>query len=122
MLENVPGADEAKARLAGILASLSGERAIPEICRELGVRESRFHELGKEFLAGAVGLLERRAAGRKPALPEADPEISRLREENERLRLELEAERIRSGIALVMPHVLKPASREGKKKVRSRRP
>jgi transposase-like protein len=122
MLEPLPGTPAAKARLAAIIASISGENSIPEVCRELGMGEARFHELRKEFLAGALGLLERRSAGRKASSADVPPELARLRDENERLHLELEAAQIRAELAAVMPWVLKPpASAEGTKKKRRRR-
>lgn len=116
MLSPLPGAPEAKARLAAIIATIAGERSIPEVCGELGVCEARFHELRKEFLTGAVRLLERRPSGRKPTTDADSPELRRLREENEHLRLELEAAQIRAEIALVMPQALKPAARAGRGK------
>ena len=122
MLDPLPGSPEAKARLAAIIATISGEKSIPDVCRELGLGEARFHELRKEFLSGALGLLERQTAGRKASSADVPPELARLRDENERLCLELEAAQIRAEIAAVMPHVLKsPASAGGDKKKRRKR-
>jgi transposase-like protein len=122
MLDPLPGTPEAKARLAAIIATISGEKSIPDVCRELGIGEARFHELRKEFLAGALGLLERQTAGRKVSSADVPPELARLRDENGRLHLELEAAQIRAEIAAVMPHVLKPpASSDGSKKKREKR-
>ena len=115
MLEPLPGTLEAKARLAAILATMSGEESIPEACAELGIGEARFHEMRKEFLAGALGLLERRAAGRKPAGPpeNAVEQIEELKDEVLELKARLEASRIRTEIALTMPHLLKPRAKAG---------
>lgn len=111
MMEPLPGTPEAKARLAAIIATMSGAKSIPEVCAELGICEARFHALRKEFLAGALGLLEKRPAGRKSAA-EVDPaasaaRLAELEAENDNLRVELEAARIRTEIAMVMPHLLK---------------
>ena len=111
LMEPLPGTAEAKARLAAILATMSGEQSIPEVCGELGICEARFHALRKDFLAGALGLLEKRPAGRKPAsenAPEASAaRLAELEDEVDNLRVELEAARIRTEIAMVMPHLLK---------------
>jgi len=111
MLEPLPGTPEAKARLSAIVATMSGEKSIPEACAELRIGEARFHEMRKEFLAEALGLLERKAAGRKVAQtpPEGTPgkRVTELEEEVETLRIELEAARIRTEIAVTMPHLLR---------------
>jgi transposase-like protein len=114
MLDPLPGTAEAKARLAAIMATMSGEKSIPEACAELGIGEARFHEMRKEFLASALGLLERKTAGRKPAeAAEATPErVAELKEEVQTLQVELEASRIRTEIALTMPHLLKQHPRK----------
>jgi len=123
MLDPLPGTTEAKARLAAIVATMSGEKSIPEACTELCIGEARFHEMRKEFLASALGLLERKTAGRKPAEP---PEgtvvrLAELEDENRTLREMLEASRIRTEIALTMPGLLKnhaPVGGNAKKKRR----
>jgi hypothetical protein len=74
----------------------------------------------KEFLAGAVSLLEKRPAGRKPVGGVETADVSRLRDENGKLRLEVEAARIKAEIAMVMPHVLKPRASSKKAKARKR--
>ena len=119
MLDPLPGTPEAKARLAAIIASISGGKSIPQVCDELGICEARFHAMRKEFLEEAVLLLEKRSAGRKPA-EEESAEHSRLRDEIGRLRFELEAAQIKAEIAMVMPHVLKPSG--ASKKTEGRKP
>ena len=52
MLDPLPGTPEAKARLAAIVATMAGEKSIPEACQELGIGEARFHALRKEFFNG----------------------------------------------------------------------
>ena len=115
MLDPLTGTAEAKARLAAILATMAGEKSIPEACLELGIGEARFHEMRKEFLASALGLLERKTAGRKPAAPpeNAVERLAELEDEVQTLRIELEASRIRTEIALTMPHLLKDHAKAG---------
>jgi len=109
MLEPLPGTAEAKARLAAIVATMAGETSIPDACAELGIGEARFHEMRKEFLASALGLLEKKPAGRKPAAPpeDATARLAEMEDEVRTLREMLEASRIRTEIALTMPHLLK---------------
>ena len=113
-VDRLPGSDEARARLRIILATLSGEKTIPEACAELRVGESRFHELRNEFLAKGIESLEPKPLGRPPDPGPSDMERENLRlhRENEQLKLEVQAAQIREEIALVMPHVLKPRSQK----------
>jgi hypothetical protein len=111
LLSGLSGSADAKGRFAAIVSTLTGEKSVPDVCAELGICEARFHEMRKEFLAGAVGLLEKRPAGRKPAAGPEPDDISLLRDENKRLRLEVEASRIKAELALVLPHVLKSSKK-----------
>jgi len=115
MIDSLPGTEEAKARLAAIMATSYGGKLVSEACAELEIGEARFHEMRKEFLASALGLLERRTAGRKsPAPPEdAAERLAELEDENQTLREMLEASRIRTEIALTMPHLLKDHAEAG---------
>ena len=122
LLSGHSGSDEAKERFAAIVATMTGAKSVLEVCGELGMCEARFHAMRKEFLGGALSLLERRPVGRKPAKDAESPEVSRLRDELEKLRLELTAAQIKAEIAMVMPHVLKrpePSKKtKGRKKPR----
>jgi len=115
MLDPLPGTMEAKARLAAIISTMAGEKSIPEACAELGIGEARFHEMRKDFLASALGLLERKAAGRKSAGPPEDAaaRLAELEDEVLALREMLEASRIRTEIALTMPHLLRRHAKAG---------
>jgi hypothetical protein len=116
-VDRLPGSDEARARLKIILATLTGEKTIPEACAELRVGESRFHELRNDFLAQGVAALEPKPLGRPPAPEptEMERENLRLHRENEELKLQIQASLIREEIALVMPHLLKPSKAQKKK-------
>ena len=89
---------------------------MPEACEALGVSEAGFHKLRSRFLRGAVGLMEPKKPGRKPA--EVSPEEERIEDllsENRDLKTRLAASEIRTEIALVMPHLLKDEARQLKK-------
>ena len=70
-VERLSGSQRAKLRLRVILETLEGRVTIPEACRQLGIGETRFHQLRHRCLQQAVEWLEPRPAGRRPAPPEA---------------------------------------------------
>lgn len=65
-VDRLEGSALAKLRMATILKTLSGEWTIEEACRELGICESRFHILRREWLRESLELLEPRRIGRPP--------------------------------------------------------
>jgi transposase-like protein len=107
LLDGMEASAVARQRLTLILQTLAGAMTIQEACEVLGVNRSRFHELRRQFLAQATGLLEPRSPGRKSQQPtEAQLEIERLRRQIVQLKLDLKATQVREEIALVMPHLL----------------
>lgn len=117
LVESLDGSAAAKRRVKLLLATLAGERTVLDVCRELDVGETRFHELRQEILRAALAAAEPKPCGRPP-LPGPTPleeELARLREQNQRLRFEAEAAQIREELALVMPHVLCPKPKSKKK-------
>lgn len=126
-LEHVDGLEaeaQTKERLKWILRSLEDSCTVREAAQALGVSEARFRTLREQALAGALEALAPRAPGRPPA-PKEDPEVVRLREENQALLFELQAAFARTEIALAMPHVLRerpPGEAREKKGSAPRRP
>jgi hypothetical protein len=107
MVDDLGASEQARHRLKAIVETMSGTKSIPEVCTELGISEAMFHKLRSRFLEDAVLLLEPRVPG--PKRQEATPEERRIEDleaEVQRTKMELEAARIRTEIALVMPHVL----------------
>lgn len=120
-VDGVESGDETKQRLKLILLTLSGELSVRQACEKLGVSEPHFHRLRERALTGAAEALEPRPAGR-PASVE-DPGLARLAELEEQvaqLSLELRASQVREQIAVLMPHLLRPAGGEKKKRRRRR--
>jgi hypothetical protein len=113
-VESLAGDDAAKARLRAVLQTIAGDLAVEEACRRLSISPARFHELREEALKGALRALEPKPSGRPPA-PEPDPEILALRKKNADLERDLEAAHIRTEIAIVMPHLIKPPQASEKK-------
>lgn len=113
VVNHLEGSPEAKARLKAILETMAGKKTVEEVCEELGISESRFFQLRDRTMADALGSLEPRPMGRPAEKPLEAGEEAKLREENGRLRMELEAARIREELAVLMPHVLKKKRQEG---------
>ena len=104
LVTNLDGSETARRRLHQIVQALAGKTSVPEACAELGVGESRFHQLRQEALEGALAALEPRETGRprRPAVPGA-ARIAELEEELSELRWELQACHIREELADVLP-------------------
>jgi transposase-like protein len=122
-VDRLEGPDRLKERLRMILATLTGERTVQEAAHELGVSEARFHELRRQSLQGA---LEGIAPGRPGRPRKEEPiEASRVRElerEVDDLKVDLQAARVRTEIALTMPHLLRDGKKnESRAKVKRRR-
>jgi transposase-like protein len=108
LVERMSGPPQAKERLMAVLESLGGEATIEELAKILGVRRTRFYELRDRALEGALAaLVEGRRGPRARLVDVRDKELSRLQSENDELRVQLVAERVRTELALVMPQVLR---------------
>jgi hypothetical protein len=100
--------DEARSRLKVIFQTLAGDLTVEQACAALGIGRSAFNKLRSGFIENAVELLEPRTPGRKKKIISAEQvENQSLREEIERLKLELEAQRLREEIGILMPHLHK---------------
>ena len=127
-VERLDGAEPSKQRLRVILEALRGDKTVREACTELGVSEARFHVLRRQALQAALEGLEPARAGRPAAGPteHSVEEFEQLQEENLRLKTELYAARVRTEIALTMPHLLRrgeaKAPRRGQRRRRATRP
>jgi hypothetical protein len=116
LVDHLNGSTQAKARLRALLETLSGQRTVTEVSRALDISPRRFLVVRRRILQGVLDRLEPRPAGR-PRRPAAGPDNSTaaLQAEVHRLRLELQAARIREEIALAMPHLLARSSRAKKR-------
>jgi len=100
--------DEARSRLKVIFQTLAGDLTVEQACQALGIGRSAFNKLRSQFIENAVELLEPGTPGRKKKIISAEQvENQRLREEIERLKLQLEAQRLREEIGILMPHLQK---------------
>jgi hypothetical protein len=104
LVDGLDGSEHARERLRLILETIAGKLSLEEACRRLDISESRFHEMRNQCLQLAVGGLEPGVAGRPPRGPEDGPDaLAELKEENQRLRVELQAAHIREELAIAMP-------------------
>jgi transposase len=107
IVEHLSGSSQAKQRLAVILRTLAGEISVPQACQELGVGETRFHELRNETLQHALDDLEAKPRGRPPSAQE-DARVAELQQQILTLKTDLRAAQIREELATMLPHVMHP--------------
>jgi transposase-like protein len=107
-VDGLEGPDETKHRLRVILETLTGERTVAEACAELEIGEARFHQLRQQALQGALqGLRPGRAGRPRKEEPVAPGRVEELEQEVRDLEIDLQAARVRTELALTMPHLLK---------------
>ena len=116
LIENLAAEPTIKAQLGTILEVLGGTKSVADACAELGVSEATFHRMKEKALSGALEALVPKAAGRPPKAEEIPTDVEELKKQLLMARMDLEASRIRTEIALVMPHLLK---RDEKKRVKA---
>ena len=105
-IDKLDGAPEEKERLQAILATMSGEKRMLEVCAELGIGETRFHQLRETALRAALAAIAPKPAGRPSRAMLTEAEQLRVREERiEELELALHEAQVREEIALVLPQV-----------------
>jgi hypothetical protein len=119
IVERLDGSNQAKLRLAVILRTLAAEITIPQACQELGVCESRFHELRNEVLQRALDDMEAKPRGRPPSHQE-DPRVADLQRQIQTLKIDLRAAQVREELATMLPHVMHPDRPMARDKKKSR--
>jgi hypothetical protein len=107
IIERLEGSPVAKQRLKVILETIAGRLTIPDACQQVGIGESRFHELRNQTLQATLKTLEPRSLGRppKPTSPE-QAEIDTLQAELRRLHFELKAAQTLIDVARIHPDLL----------------
>jgi hypothetical protein len=116
-VERLEGSADIKRRLEVILETLAGERSVLEACELLDVGEARFHELRRQVLASALEGLAPGVVGRPRREDGVSPSrVEELEREVRELRIELQAARVRTEIALTMPHLLRRHEARARKK------
>jgi len=98
--QGLQGSPASKLRLEVILKTIAGELSIEQASKELGITPQRLHSLRQEALQAAVHRLEPRPLGRPRRRPAP---AAALEAEVARLQQEVEAARLHTEIALVLP-------------------
>ena len=115
-VDKLDGPEELKRRLRVLLDTLAGRVSVAEACDELGVSESRLHELRREALVGALGALMPKPAGRPATAETTTTREKDLEARIEELEVDLQAALVRTELALAMPELFR-----SKKKLRRRK-
>jgi hypothetical protein len=105
-IDKLVGEQETKERLKAILDTLYGQARLLEVCDQLDIRETRFHQLRETALQGALSALTPRPAGRPSRASASETEeIRALRQRIAELERALLEAQVREEIALVLPHL-----------------
>jgi transposase-like protein len=116
-VDRLDGPEDLKRRLRVLLETIVGGVSVVQACEELGVSESRLHELRRQALVGALGALMPRPAGRPVAAEPATPREEELEARIAELEVDLQAALVRTELALAMPDLFR---RGGKKNPRNK--
>jgi transposase-like protein len=116
-VDRLEGPEDLKRRLRVLLETLSGRVSVAQACEELGVSESRLHELRREALEGALGALMPKPAGRPATAQTTTEREKELEGRIQELEVDLQAALVRTELALAMPELFrsKKNSRHRKK-------
>jgi hypothetical protein len=95
----------AKERATVLLEMLAGKLRLQEACQQLGIRETRLHQLRQVALQGLVHSLEPGLAGRPRGTLSAEAErIAELEAAFAEKSLALQQALVRTEVALILPH------------------
>ncbi len=112
-VDSLEGDQDSKFRLKLILATLSGEMLVDEVCDELALGPTQFANLRRQTLQAALDRLQPRPGGR----PRKEPEVSMAELEALRLRnqqLERDLAEMRARVELAILPFLGKGSRKGR--------
>ena len=117
IVDRLEGSPQAKDRLRTILRTLSGEITIPQACMELGIGQSRFHQMRGEVLQDMLRGLEGKPRGRPPDAQDPGPGVQDLGQQVLALTADLRASQIREELAIMLPRLArKPEDTSGMEK------
>jgi len=118
-VDRLDGPEELKWRLRVLLDTLAGRVSVTQACEELGVSESRLHELRRQALVGALGALMPKPAGRPATAATTGDREQELQARVRELEVDLQAALVRTELALAMPELFRG---HAKKNRRGRKP
>jgi len=115
-VDGLEGPEDLKRRLKVVLETIVGNVSVPDACADLGVGESRLHEMRREALVGALQALLPKPSGRPTKPAAATTKEQELLARIDELEVDLQAALVRTELALAMPHLFR-----AKKKPRKHR-
>lgn len=99
LIDHLSGDEDCKARLKAFLRTMTAQCTVPEVCQELGIRQSRFFVLRNDWLQEALGLLEPKPVGRPRKAEAEDPQVAQLKQRIHQLEQQLMAAELRARLA-----------------------
>ncbi len=122
-VDRLDAPEELKWRLRVLLDTLAGRVSVAQACEELGVSESRLHELRRQALVGALGALMPRPPGRPVTAETTTAREKDLEARIHELEVDLQAALVRTELALAMPELFRSKkNRRHRKKTGAQRP
>jgi len=106
-VDGLEGPEDLKRRLKVVLETIVGNVSVHDACCELGVSESRLHEMRREALVGALQALLPKPSGRPAKPPAATTKEQELLARIDELEVDLQAALVRTELALAMPHLFR---------------
>jgi transposase-like protein len=111
-VERLEGPEDVKRRLRVLMETLVGRKSVVEACEELGISESRLHEMRREALVGALGALMPKPSGRPARVEPTTTRERELQEQIGELEVDLQAALVRTELALAMPDLFRRGSKK----------
>ena len=115
-VDRLDGPEELKWRLRVLLDTLAGRVSVAQACEELGVSESRLHELRRQALVGALGALMPKPAGRPATAETTTAREKDLESRIQELEVDLQAALVRTELALAMPDLFRGGSKKNRRR------
>ncbi len=115
-VDRLDGPEDLKWRLRVLLDTLAGRVSVTQACEELGVSESRLHELRRQALVGALGALMPKPAGRPSTAPTTTDRERELLTRIDELEVDLQAALVRTELALAMPELFRGRSKKNRRR------
>jgi hypothetical protein len=114
-VDRLEGPEDLKWRLRVLLETIVGSIGVAQACEELGVSESRLHELRREALVGALQALMPKPSGRPAKRESPPPREQELLARIGELEVDLQAALVRTELALAMPQLFRPRGKKNPK-------
>jgi len=108
-VDRIAAPEEEKRRVKIVLQTMTEEISVDEACQRLSIGTSRFHELRREILEGAIeGARPGRPGRPRQEETKEERKIRRLEGRVRELQEELELSLLRTELAVALPHVFHP--------------